>query len=168
MVAPAPARRRLAVGLGAALVAGVDLSAKVWAGRVLHGREIGRGPMALRLERNSGVAFSFGAGAPVPLVVTLTAVATAALGVSAWRGAASMPRVELAALTLTVGGATANVIDRAADGVVTDYLHVRWWPTFNLADTAIITGAVLWVLNVGRGGASHASVGHRRAIPPSG
>ena len=32
------------------------------------------------------------------------------------------------------------------DGVVTDYLHTGWWPTFNLADTAIVVGALLLVL----------------------
>ena len=39
------------------------------------------------------------------------------------------------------GGAFANVIDRARDGVVTDYLHTDWWPTFNLADAFISVGA---------------------------
>nr|WP_246535913.1 signal peptidase II [Nocardioides aquaticus] len=39
-----------------------------------------------------------------------------------------------------LGGAVANVIDRARDGVVTDYLHTGWWPTFNLADTFLVTG----------------------------
>ncbi len=40
------------------------------------------------------------------------------------------------------GGAAANLVDRAADGVVTDYLHSSWWPTFNLADTFIVLGAI--------------------------
>ena len=39
-----------------------------------------------------------------------------------------------------IGGAVANVLDRARDGVVTDYLHTGWWPTFNLADTFLVTG----------------------------
>ena len=54
-----------------------------------------------------------------------------------------------AALAAVLGGALANLAnlaDRAADGVVTDYLHTGWWPTFNLADTAIATGAALLVL----------------------
>ncbi len=38
-------------------------------------------------------------------------------------------RAELAALVLILGGAVANLADRAADGVVTDYLHTGWWPT---------------------------------------
>ncbi|MDI3422275.1 signal peptidase II [Streptomyces luteolus] len=39
----------------------------------------------------------------------------------------------------------ANLIDRAADGVVTDYLHSGWWPTFNLADAFIVCGGLLLV-----------------------
>ena len=42
-----------------------------------------------------------------------------------------------------IGGAVANVVDRARDGVVTDYLHTGWWPTFNLADTFLVTGFIV-------------------------
>lgn len=41
-----------------------------------------------------------------------------------------------------IGGAAANVVDRARDGVVTDYLHTGWWPTFNLADSFLVTGSI--------------------------
>ncbi|WP_413617344.1 signal peptidase II (plasmid) [Gordonia rubripertincta] len=47
-----------------------------------------------------------------------------------------------------LGGALTNLIDRAADGVVTDYFHTGWFPTFNLADTFITIGVVLIVLDV--------------------
>ena len=40
----------------------------------------------------------------------------------------------------------ANLTDRLGDGVVTDYLHSGWWPTFNLPDVAIVAGSVLLVL----------------------
>ena len=38
------------------------------------------------------------------------------------------------------------MVDRARDGVVTDYLHTGWWPTFNLADTFLITGFIVIAL----------------------
>ncbi|GAB3197491.1 hypothetical protein GCM10027062_09280 [Nocardioides hungaricus] len=38
------------------------------------------------------------------------------------------------------------MIDRARDGVVTDYLHTGWWPTFNLADTFLVTGFIVVAL----------------------
>jgi len=147
---PSPARRRLATGLGAAAVAAVDLSAKAWAVTALQDRVVGLGLVDLRLAYNPGVAFSVGAGAPAWLVVTVTSAITAALGVVTWRAATGPSRGRLAALALILGGATANVVDRAGDGVVTDYLHTGWWPTFNLADTAIVTGAALLVLAAAR------------------
>ena len=64
-----------------------------------------------------------------------------------WTGAPTATRLRLAAFAAVLGGAVANLTDRARDGVVTDYLHSGWWPTFNLADTAIVTGALLLVLS---------------------
>jgi signal peptidase II len=55
------------------------------------------------------------------------------------------------ALALILGGAIGNVIDRIAYGHVIDFLdfHVGgWhWPAFNVADSAICIGAVLFVLD---------------------
>ncbi len=55
------------------------------------------------------------------------------------------------ALTLILGGAVGNVIDRIAYGHVIDFLdfHVSgWhWPAFNVADSAICIGAVLFVID---------------------
>ncbi|MFL9925464.1 signal peptidase II [Herbaspirillum lusitanum] len=55
------------------------------------------------------------------------------------------------ALALILGGAIGNVIDRVAYGHVIDFLDVfvgNWhWPAFNVADSAICVGAVLFVLD---------------------
>jgi signal peptidase II len=55
------------------------------------------------------------------------------------------------ALALILGGAIGNVIDRIAYGHVIDFLdfHIRnWhWPAFNVADSAICVGAVLFVVD---------------------
>lgn len=48
-----------------------------------------------------------------------------------------------------------------ATGVVTDYFHSGWFPTFNLADTAIVTGAGLLVLTTARHGTPDTGVGRR-------
>ncbi len=67
-------------------------------------------------------------------------------------------RLFCAALALILGGALGNAIDRALHGRVVDFLdvHARWmeplfsgghFPTFNVADSAITTGAVLLVLD---------------------
>ena len=71
---------------------------------------------------------------------------TAAVAVAAWRIA---PRTNLAqriGLAAVLGGATANLIDRVINGHVTDYLHTGWWPTFNLADTCIVLGAITFAI----------------------
>jgi signal peptidase II len=55
------------------------------------------------------------------------------------------------ALSLVLGGAIGNVIDRIMYGHVIDFLDVHvgnWhWPAFNVADSAICVGAVLFVLD---------------------
>jgi len=55
------------------------------------------------------------------------------------------------ALALILGGAIGNVIDRVVYGHVIDFLDVfvgSWhWPAFNIADSAICVGAVLFVLD---------------------
>ena len=139
-------RRRLGLAGAAGGVAAVDLTAKVWARTGLSAAGMEAGPVDLRLAYNPGVAFSLGAEAPAWLVVALTATITAAVAVFAWRTACEGSRGQLAALALILGGAIANLADRAADGVVTDYLHTGWWPTFNLADVWITTGAAVAIL----------------------
>jgi signal peptidase II len=54
-------------------------------------------------------------------------------------------------MTLILGGALGNLIDRIAYGYVIDFLdfHVGGlhWPAFNVADSAITLGAVLFILD---------------------
>ncbi len=54
------------------------------------------------------------------------------------------------ALGLISGGALGNLIDRIRIGRVIDFLDFRVWPVFNLADTAIVIGALLLILDVWR------------------
>jgi signal peptidase II len=100
------------------------------------------------LTFNSGAAFSFlsDAGGWQRWFFTVLA-----LGVSAWiltllRRHSSEFRLSLA-LTLVLGGALGNVIDRLRFGAVVDFIqwHVAgyYWPAFNVADSAITIGALL-------------------------
>lgn len=58
--------------------------------------------------------------------------------------------LELIALSLILGGAVGNLIDRILIGKVTDFIDVfvgRWhWPAFNVADSALTIGIVLFLL----------------------
>jgi signal peptidase II len=108
------------------------------------------------------------ADAPPALVITLTGTITLVLAVVAWRAALESTRARIAGLAAILGGAVANVVDRAGGGVVTDHLHTGWWPTFDLADTAIITGAVLVVLTSWQRPADRGNDAHRLRTPSPG
>jgi signal peptidase II len=49
-----------------------------------------------------------------------------------------------------MGGAVSNIIDRILSGCVIDFIDLRLWPVFNLADTFIVIGAIIIVLTVFR------------------
>lgn len=49
---------------------------------------------------------------------------------------------------LIIGGAVGNLIDRIRLNYVVDYLDFRIWPVFNLADSAIVVGAVLLIIYI--------------------
>lgn len=104
----------------------------------------------LLLTYNPGAAFSFLAGAGGWQKWFFTALA---LGISAWIIAMLREHPEqkftCTALSLVMGGALGNVIDRLAYGAVVDFLDFyvgTWhWPAFNVADSAICIGAVMMV-----------------------
>jgi signal peptidase II len=50
------------------------------------------------------------------------------------------------ALGFLIGGSSSNLLDRLRLGHVTDFLDVRYWPAFNLADTFIVVGVVALLL----------------------
>lgn len=55
-------------------------------------------------------------------------------------------------LGLLLGGNGGNLLDRLRTGLVVDFLDLRVWPVFNLADCAIVLGAFLLVWELWRGG----------------
>ncbi|MBC7299701.1 MULTISPECIES: signal peptidase II [Nocardia] len=145
--APAVSRwgRRLRWVAAAAVLAGLDLALKAWAQSALDGSPIEAGPVDLRLAFNPGAAFSIAADAPSWVMLSITTVITTAVAVVGWVLAPRANLLTRVALAAILGGAAANVIDRVPDGLVTDYLHTGWWPTFNLADTFIVLGAIALV-----------------------
>jgi len=52
------------------------------------------------------------------------------------------------ALGLLLGGAVGNLIDRIRIGYVTDFIDVGIWPTFNIADSAIVVGAIILAYSI--------------------
>ena len=131
-------RKRLILVGVAAVVFVVDIASKVVANAALRNRYVDLpGPLDLRLAHNPGLAFSMGNNAPIWLVLTVTGAVACAIAVAAWRGHFA----SAIAAGVVVGGAAANVADRAQAGTVVDMLYTGWWPTFNVADVAIVCGA---------------------------
>lgn len=52
------------------------------------------------------------------------------------------------ALALILGGAVGNLVDRVRLGYVIDFLDFRVWPVFNIADSAITIGAILFIIGL--------------------
>ena len=102
---------------------------------------------------NTGAAFSFLAGASGWqrwFFVGLGAVAAVFI-VWMLRSHGGQKLFALA-LSLILGGAVGNVVDRLQHGYVVDFIQVHWsnqyfFPSFNVADSAITLGAILLILD---------------------
>jgi signal peptidase II len=102
------------------------------------------GPFSIHHVQNSGIAFGLFASATA-VVTALTAIAVAWMLLYFARSGARHPVLPVA-LGLLIGGSTSNLIDRVRLGHVTDFLDLRYWPAFNLADSFIVIGvAILFV-----------------------
>ncbi len=101
------------------------------------------GPFSIHHVQNSGIAFGLLPNATAAVIV-LTTVAVAWMLVFFARAGARHPVLPVA-LGLLLGGSISNLVDRVRLGHVTDFLDVRYWPAFNLADISIVVGVVLLV-----------------------
>jgi signal peptidase II len=141
----------------AALVAAGTLAADQ-ASKAIVRSTIGRGEevdlvLGIHLVnvRNRGIAFGLLADGGV-LLVLFASLALIALLVFFSRHR-DRPLVWLPT-GLLIGGAAGNLIDRTAEGAVTDFIDFPAWPAFNLADVAITLG-VLTLLYVLEGPPRH-------------
>jgi signal peptidase II len=124
----------------------LDRLSKVWAEQVLQG-----GPpvellpgIRLAFTTNPGGAFSIGGEWPLVFVIA-TVVVSALIVATATRHERVISSL---ALGLILGGALGNLTDRLVRGSgfrghVVDFIDVGPWPVFNVADSAIVVGAIL-------------------------
>jgi signal peptidase II len=147
--------RSLAPWLGLALVVILlDQLTKVAVERIFDYGDVHpvTGFFNLVLTYNKGAAFSFLAGASGWQKEFLTAIALAASIVIVYLLARhGTQKLFSLALALILGGAIGNAIDRIVHGHVVDFLDFHWrgwhWPAFNVADSAIVCGAALLIVD---------------------
>ena len=104
---------------------------------------------------NTGAAFSLFADSTAPwktgLLIAFSVIALLVVSVLLWRNHHAHIATGIG-LSLIMGGALGNLWDRLARGRVIDFLlfYVKryQWPVFNLADSAIVIGAGLLVLEI--------------------
>ena len=132
------------------------LAAKATAQFFLSGQppvELLGGAVRFFLVENEGAFFGLGGSLSEGWrrVIFVVLVGAALAGALAWLVAASrLSRLRTIALAMMIGGGVANWLDRIADGRVTDYIVLSAGRlrtgVFNLGDTAILAGALLWLL----------------------
>ena len=141
--------------LTALLVVAVDVLTKLLVVSELSDRQVELlgGFLVLRESRNPGAAFGFAGGA----TIVFTAVAMAVVVVIV-RSARTLTSTGWAvALGLVLGGAVGNLVDRVfrdpgpLRGKVVDFIDLPYWPSFNVADSAIVCGGLLAALLATRG-----------------
>ena len=98
--------------------------------------------------QNSCAAFSICGGVGSPVFLAISIVVACGIVYYAFKPPRQPVRASLL-LGMILGGTLGNGFDRLLHGSVTDFLALHWWPTFNLADTAISVGIVLLAVGYG-------------------
>jgi signal peptidase II len=144
--------------LVSAFVVALDRATKIW---IDHHMETGDAipviPHFFRISHvlNSGAAFSIFENTANPqrtkwMLIGFSVIAAIAVFVFLLRIGRALTATSLA-MALILGGAIGNVYDRVAYGTVTDFLEVHifsyHWPDFNVADSAIVIGGILILLD---------------------
>jgi signal peptidase II len=100
--------------------------------------------------QNTGAAFGLFAESPsefrVAMLILVSVAALAVVSALLWKNGNALNTTAIA-LSLVFGGALGNLWDRVASGRVIDFLDFyvgsHHWPAFNVADSAIVVGALL-------------------------
>lgn len=151
--------RRWMMLLIAAFIVLLDRVTKLWIiAHIKPGHAIVVIPKVFRLTHvvNTGAAFSIFEGASSPalvrnLLIGFSIIAVAVVLVLIWKMGRSATLTSVA-LALILGGAIGNLYDRIRFAYVVDFLEVHivhyHWPDFNMADSAIVVGACLLLLEM--------------------
>ena len=147
-------RRGKAFFLPALLVVALDqLSKFLVRANMSRGQSIpSDGLVRLTYQTNTGGVFGLFADQTLPLI--LVGAAGVVVIFFCYRYLASQRRLLSIGLGLILGGAVGNLVDRLCFGCVVDFIDIRRWPVFNLADSAVVVGVgiiVCFILFSARG-----------------
>ncbi len=125
-----------------AVLVGIDQYSKYWA---VHNLKIPRKItdfFTLRFVENSGIAFSI----PIPQIILLVVISAIVLYLVYYLWKTELTNPAKISVILITAGALGNLIDRFLNnGKVIDFLSFWDFPIFNLADTFITCGVVLYL-----------------------
>lgn len=143
-------KARLIFPASIAGIVALDLATKAWALTLPQGGISVLPFFDLRLGFNRGISFGMFAAEGVQgyvILIALTLLLSVLFFWLGWRAERGFEKAGFAAIT---GGALGNLLDRIADGAVTDFisLHAGVWhfPTFNVADIAISAGTAALII----------------------
>jgi signal peptidase II len=143
----------------AALIVLLDRISKLWiVAHIPSGHAIVVIPKVFRLTHvlNTGAAFSMFEGSTSPhivrnLLIGFSIVAVVVVLILIWKMGRDLSLTSIA-LALILGGAIGNLYDRIHLSYVVDFLEVHiihyHWPDFNMADSAIVVGACLLLIEM--------------------
>jgi signal peptidase II len=146
-LAAGPAQWVALLAVAVAALFADQLTKHIVSSRLALGEEVGvLGPFSIHHVQNSGIAFGLFSSA-TSIVIVLTGVAVAWMLLFFARSGARHPVLPVG-LGLVIGGSGSNLVDRVRLGHVTDFLDLRFWPAFNLADTFIVVGVGILLLSL--------------------
>jgi signal peptidase II len=102
----------------------------------------------MTLVHNTGIAFGLFKNQGIVFII-IPVIAIILLGYNIYyykNNDENLSRLYIVAFSLILGGAIGNLIDRILFGYVIDFIDLRVWPVFNLADSAITIGALIIAL----------------------
>lgn len=147
----APSRRPWLLFAVAVVVLGLDVLTKsLVESRLPEGESVRLIPGILFITHTTNTGGAFGISTGTPWLFGL--VSSAVVLVIIWNARLVGSRWRAVSLGLILGGAAGNLIDRLSGGLdfsgrVVDFIDVRVWPVFNLADSAVVVGAVMLALS---------------------
>jgi len=135
------------------LVVAADQLTKLWIrSNLLVGQSLPEtGFFRLTHVHNTGAAFGlfYGQSFPLTVVGLVSVVIILLYALFLHRRFPFLDyRLTNSALGLILGGIIGNLIDRLRFGYITDFIDVGIWPTFNIADSSIVVGVIIFAYSL--------------------